>query len=89
MEDEREHLRRLIEICGSKTHIHAIPIQGNEQAKQASTLLMERGFDVRPLLSPTVQRGHEVLRITLHAFNKEKELHDLCKELLSLESTLK
>jgi len=85
MEKERSHLRRLMEICGAKTHIHAIPTSGREKEK----CLRERGFDVRALLSPTVQRGQEVLRITLHAFNKEKELVHLCKELSSLESAPK
>ncbi|MBS0629405.1 MAG: 8-amino-7-oxononanoate synthase [Verrucomicrobia bacterium] len=89
MEKERAHLRRLMNICGTKTPILGLPIGGNEKAKQASKVLQEKGFDVRPLLSPTVQRGREVLRITLHAFNKEKELYHLCRELSSLESALK
>lgn len=79
MEKERAHLKKL---SGCKTHILSVPIQGNAEVKKAAQTLREHGFDVRPLLSPTVQRGHEALRICLHAFNTEKELLS-CKELLS------
>lgn len=83
MEKERAHLKRLIQISGSKSHILSVPIPGNAEVKKAAQTFMEHGFDVRPLLSPTVQRGQEALRICLHSFNTEKELLQ-CKELLSL-----
>ena len=35
------------------------------------------GFDVRPILSPTVPQGSERLRISLHAFNTEMEVKEL------------
>lgn len=80
LEPERNHVRRLIELCQkagfqtSHTHIQAVPIQGNDAVKCAAKNLVQAGFDVRPLMSPTVQKGHEVLRICLHAFNTEEEL---------------
>lgn len=82
-EKERNHLKKLIQIFNGKfqkasqTHIQAIPVKGNEHAKQVAKELNIKGFDVRPLLSPTVQKGHEVLRICLHAFNTEQEVKDL------------
>lgn len=89
MEKERSRLRRLCSLLNAKTHICALPVRGNDQAKKMAEELMKRGFDVRPLLSPTVQRGHEVLRISLHTFNKEEEVKRLCSELKSLELELK
>lgn len=80
METEREHLRQLIRIYGphsSGTHIQSVPVPGNDAAKKAAKMLANHGFDVRPLLSPTVQRGKEVLRLCLHAFNTEFELAGL------------
>lgn len=83
MEKERKHLQMLIQIYrdlipnASKTHIQSIPIKGNKAAKELSQKLARKGFDVKPLLSPTVQRGKEVLRICLHAFNTENELKTL------------
>jgi 8-amino-7-oxononanoate synthase len=80
-ENERAHIQQLMQILRSSSHIHAVKIPGNEQAKQAAGRLVDRGFDVRPLLSPTVQRGHELLRISLHAFNTPEQVRTLCKEL--------
>ncbi len=91
MENERKHLQKLIQyyqnviLNSSKTHIQAIPIKGNQAIKEISQKIIENGFDVRPLLSPTVQRGKEMLRISLHAFNSENEL----KMLLDLINSLK
>jgi 8-amino-7-oxononanoate synthase len=80
MEQERQHLHNLIRIFRdafpglSKTPIQSMPIAGNETIKRIVQNIASKGFDVRPLLSPTVRRGHEVLRICLHAFNTESEL---------------
>lgn len=87
MDRERDRLQKLIQIFRAfypnshLSHIQSIPIQGNERAKHASHYLSTQGFDVRPLMSPTVQRGHEVLRICLHAFNTESEVISLIKHL--------
>jgi 8-amino-7-oxononanoate synthase len=39
--------------------------------------LQEAGLDVRPILSPTVEKGTERLRIVLHAYNTEEEIDRL------------
>jgi len=83
LEQERRHLHKLIQIFreayphSSETHIQTIAIQGNEAARRAAQKLAQAGFDVRPLMSPTVQRGKEVLRICLHAFNTENDVKRL------------
>ncbi len=61
----------------SKSPIMPIPVKGNKAAKAISSLLQMEGMDVRPILSPTVQRGHECLRICLHAFNTVEQVDDL------------
>jgi 8-amino-7-oxononanoate synthase len=78
MEKERTHLRSLF---GNRSQIQAVCISGNERVKQAAAACARRGFDVRPLLSPTVQRGEECLRICLHAFNSKNDLHTLMEIL--------
>lgn len=83
MERERNHIQSLVRLYldsipnGSKTHIQSIPLEGNKAAKEFTQKIIMEGFDVRPLLSPTVQRGKEVLRICLHAFNTKKDLKTL------------
>lgn len=76
MDAERDQLRKLIQFFQgpSQTHIQSIPIKGNEAVKRAAQNMAKNGLDVRALMSPTVKRGHEVLRICLHAFNTETEL---------------
>jgi 8-amino-7-oxononanoate synthase len=87
MELERSHLKALSDMCqqsgvGSKgTPIHPIFISGNEAIKSAAHRLAHAGFDVKPLMSPTVQRGKELLRLCLHAFNTKQELKSILRHI--------
>lgn len=56
---------------------------GNQHTIDKSSYLQSRGFDVRPILSPTVPRGKERLRICIHAFNTEKQIIDLVTAISS------
>ncbi len=66
----------------SKSAIQCAIIPGNERVKTIANKLQEKGFDVKPILSPTVPEGQERLRFCLHSYNSEKEISD-CLELLS------
>ena len=57
--------------------IQAVVISGNSAVKKVSQLLVSNGFDVRPILSPTVARGKERLRICLHSYNTKKEIETM------------
>ncbi|WP_299337656.1 pyridoxal phosphate-dependent aminotransferase family protein [uncultured Psychroserpens sp.] len=61
----------------SYSAIHCCIISGNESVKQAATELQDCGFDVKPILSPTVPKGKERLRFCLHAYNTEKEISEV------------
>jgi len=67
--------------AGSQTSIQPIMVAGNDQAKATANALKEKGLDVRPILSPTVKRGTERLRISLHAHNTHSEIRQLCNAL--------
>lgn len=54
--------------------IQSCMIAGNTQAKQAAHFLSGKGFDVRPILSPTVPEGKERLRFCLHSFQTREEI---------------
>ena len=43
----------------------------------------DKGFDVKPILSPTVPKGKERLRLCLHNYNSREEI----SEVLSLIAT--
>lgn len=64
----------------SFSSIHSVIIPGNERVKSIAQHLQQNGFDVKPILSPTVPEGQERLRFCLHSFNTEQEI----KTVLSL-----
>lgn len=88
---ERRHLGRLINLfqrtaiayekLNSSTPIQPVVVPGNYVVKTLSDKLRHRGFDVRPILYPTVPEGKERLRIVLHAFNTENDLNELLEIL--------
>ncbi|KAI9354294.1 pyridoxal phosphate-dependent transferase [Zopfochytrium polystomum] len=57
---------------------------GNARVARVSAALRARGFDVRPIRSPTVPRGSERLRICLHAHNSEDEVAALADCLVDV-----
>lgn len=59
--------------------IQSFLIQGNEEVKTLSGQLREGIYDVKPILSPTVPKGAERLRICLHSFNTREEIEGLLK----------
>lgn len=69
----------------SNSAIHCCIIPGNEKVKQIAVQLQENGFDVKPILSPTVKEDQERLRICLHAFNSEKEIYNLFQILATIK----
>lgn len=58
------------------------PIQGvmvgdNFKTKALATHLFDKGFFVRPILSPTVPVGKERIRICIHSFNTREQIDSL------------
>lgn len=64
--------------------IQAIIIPGNDRVKAAAIHLQSSGYDVRPILSPTVKIGEERLRICLHTFNSDDDISGLIHSLAAL-----
>lgn len=81
LERERTHLKKLMLQFENRSPIQCIHIPGNREVRKESERLAEKGFDVRALMSPTVKRGEECLRICLHAFNTEEELRQLLEHI--------
>lgn len=65
----------------SKSAIQCAIIPGNKKVKNIATQIQQAGFDVKPILSPTVPEGQERLRFCLHSFNSEKEITDVLQLL--------
>ena len=65
----------------SKSAIQCAIIPGNEKVKSIANQLQNNGFDVKPILSPTVPEGQERLRFCLHSFNSQKEISEVLQFL--------
>jgi 8-amino-7-oxononanoate synthase len=61
-------------LISSTSPIQCLKVPGNQLVRQMAEKLRQKGFNVSPLLSPTVRRGDECLRICLHAFNTFEEI---------------
>jgi 8-amino-7-oxononanoate synthase len=70
----------------SSSAIQCILFEGNDNVRKAARFLQENNFDVRPILSPTVPKGSERLRICLHTYNSESEVRSLTKALGEVEA---
>lgn len=79
-----EEIKRLgLNFIPSNSAIHCCIISGNENIKLISENILQQGFEVKAILSPTVPEGKERLRFCLHSYNTTKEITDvlglLCK----------
>ncbi len=65
----------------SESAIQTLLFNTNEGAKNAENYLKSKNYDVKAILSPSVPKGKERLRICLHTFNSDQEITSLVKEL--------
>ncbi len=69
----------------STSAIQGVLVPGNPAVRQVAATVQAAGFDVRPIVSPTVAAGQERIRICLHTYNTEAEIDGL---LLALAGAL-
>ena len=58
----------------SDAPIQSCIIKGVGKAKSVAAKLMEKGFGLKAILSPTVPEGQERLRFCIHSYNSKEEL---------------
>ena len=80
---EVKRLQLQTKFITSNSAIHCCIISGNTEVKHIAQQLQNKGFNVKPILSPTVSIGDERLRFCLHSYNSEKEI----SEVLTLLAT--
>ncbi|MGV6831966.1 MAG: aminotransferase class I/II-fold pyridoxal phosphate-dependent enzyme [bacterium] len=68
-------------FISSDSAIHCCIIPDNDHVKNVSSQLQQKGFDVRPILSPTVAKGKERLRFCLHSYNSKEEISEVLSVL--------
>lgn len=81
-QESRDKLSSSFHLPLSDTPIQGVLIPGNEAVKKVAAKLQASGFDVRPILYPTVPKGSERLRIVLHSFNSGEDINTLISSLV-------
>lgn len=79
-------LRIREKLLPSTSPIQAVLCPGNLEVNELAKALRTANFAVLPIRYPTVPKGRERIRICLHLFNTEEEIHQL---LVCLENHLK
>lgn len=79
----KDHLSENVkaQLIQSDSAVQCIVVSGNDKVKNLATLLQQCGYDVRPILSPTVPKGKERLRICIHSFNSNSQIEGLCNSI--------
>ena len=57
--------------------VHCCEIGGNARVRSLADHLMQQGYDVKAILPPTVPKGRECLRFSLHAFNSASQIREV------------
>lgn len=76
-----EATRLNLKFIDSNSAIHCCIIGGNEQTKSIAIQFQKNGFEVKPILSPTVKKGEERLRFCLHSYNSKQEITNVLENL--------
>ncbi|MEE4001747.1 pyridoxal phosphate-dependent aminotransferase family protein [Tenacibaculum sp. FZY0031] len=76
-----ESNRLQLNFIESTSAIHCCIISGNEHVKSMALQLQQQGFEVKPILSPTVPTNQERLRFCLHAYNSKEEITNVLENL--------
>ncbi len=65
----------------SNSAIHCCVVPGNNKVKSVSQTIRNKGYDVRPILSPTVPTAKERLRFCVHSYNSTREIKEVLRLL--------
>ena len=82
-----DHMRSLLaggqypQPVATDSAIFSFVVPGNGRVRQLAKEMHNSGFDMRPILSPTVPAGSERIRMCMHAYNTADEIATACKAL--------
>ncbi|MCF8257517.1 MAG: 8-amino-7-oxononanoate synthase [Flavobacteriales bacterium] len=70
-----------VHLIPSNSPIQGLVVPGAARCRAVAQQVWDDGFDIRPIVQPTVPMGSERIRICLHAFNTEAEVMALAGSL--------
>ncbi len=71
-EIKKNKLEHLFKTSNSAIHCAIIP--GNARVKRIALQFQNNGYDIKPILSPTVPKGEERIRFCIHSYNSREEI---------------
>lgn len=74
-----------INLRDTDTPIQILQTKGNEWTKYIAQNLVNQGFNIYPVLSPTVREGAEIIRICLHTSNTDEQIIRLARQITQLK----
>lgn len=84
LKDNIQYFNQLKKLSGiqnafiySKSAIHSVIVPGNENVKSMANQMINQGFSVKAILSPTVPEGQERLRFCLHSFTSKEAIEQV------------
>lgn len=80
----RSNLERFNFKSDERSPIQIVTFGSILKTKQIAEIIQKKGIAVKPIYSPTVNKGAECIRICLHAFNSAEEIEELCTLLKEL-----
>lgn len=85
MRTEAKSLSAILFQHNFQTPIQPLYISGSQRIRDIAKKNQKAGFDVRLIVSPTIKRNKELLRVCLHAFNTKKEIDDFLNLLDNIQ----
>ena len=73
--------RLKLNFIPSNSAIQSCVLHGNDRVKAVAEILLKEGFNVKPILAPTVPKNQERLRFCLHSYNSTLEITDVLEKL--------
>lgn len=66
----------------SESSIQVFMLSGNDLVKKLAQNIQNSGFNVKPILAPTIKKGQERIRLCLHTYNEDSEINKILCHLL-------
>ena len=69
-----------LKLLNSNSAIQGVYVSGNNDGKAKELRLREQGLACKAILSPTVPKGNERLRVSIHSYNTFNLFNGLCSK---------
>lgn len=83
---EKVLLQKIDASKNFQSPVQYIPMPGNDAARTLANKLQSIDIQIKPMLYPTVSKGEERLRVSLHSYNLEEEIEVLLASIKDFQN---